>query len=64
MYLVFFFLILQPPKLEILGPPLCAREFNEITRDHEKLGGRLRPDRQMQEFRDVLDERGLKNLGV
>jgi len=43
---------------------LCAREFNEIASDHEKLGGRLRLDRQMQKFRDVLDEYGFKNLGV
>ena len=24
-------------------PWLCARDFNEISRSHEKLGGRLRP---------------------
>lgn len=41
----------------------CAGDFNEITRAHEKLGGRLRPERQMQEFRDVLDECGFKDLG-
>jgi len=43
-------------------PWLCARDFNEITRSHEKLGGRLRLVRQMQEFRDVLDEFGFRDL--
>ena len=44
-------------------PWLCARDFNEITRSHEKLGGRLRPVRQMEEFKDVLDEFGFRDLG-
>ena len=44
-------------------PWICAGDFNEITRAHEKLGGRLRPFRQMQEFRDVLDECGFRDLG-
>ena len=44
-------------------PWCCAGDFNEITRAHEKLGGRQRPKRQMQEFRDVLDECGFKDLG-
>ena len=44
-------------------PWLCAGDFNEITRSHEKKGGRLRPERQMEEFRDVLDECGFRDLG-
>ena len=44
-------------------PWICAGDFNEITRAHEKLGGRLRPFRQMQEFKDVLDECGFRDLG-
>ena len=44
-------------------PWCCVGDFNEITRAHEKLGGRQRPKRQMQEFRDVLDECGFKDLG-
>ena len=39
-------------------PWLCAGDFNEITRAHEKSGGRLRPSKQMEDFRDVLDECG------
>lgn len=41
---------------------LCGG-FNEITRAYEKLGGSIRSKRQMQEFRDVLDECGFKDLG-
>ena len=39
--------------------------FNEIIQAHEKLGGggRHRPTRQMEEFRDVLDECGFQDLG-
>ena len=44
-------------------PWICAGDFNEITRAHEKLGGRLRPFRQMQDFRDMLNECGFKDLG-
>ena len=41
---------------------LCAGDFNEITRAHEKSGGRLRPSKQMEDFRDVLDECGFQDL--
>ena len=41
----------------------CAGDFNEITRAHEKLGGRLRPIKQMEAFRDILDKCGFKDLG-
>ena len=44
-------------------PWLCAGDFNEITRAHEKLGGRLRSSKQMEDFRDVLDECGFQDLG-
>lgn len=44
-------------------PWLCACDFNEITKSHEKSGGRLRPFLQMKNFRDVLDECGLVELG-
>ena len=38
-------------------------DFNEITRAHEKLGGRHRPSRQMEDFRDVLDGCRFQDLG-
>ena len=38
-------------------------DFNEILKSHEKLGGRPRPLTQMQEFRDVIDECGFRDLG-
>ena len=44
-------------------PWICAGDFNEITKTHEKKGGRLRPYTQMKNFRDVLDECGLMDLG-
>ena len=44
-------------------PWLCAGDFNEITRSHEKVGGRQRPARQMEDFREVLDECSFRDLG-
>ena len=44
-------------------PWLCAGDFNDITRTHEKKGGRLRPYSQMKNFRDALDECDLVDLG-
>ena len=44
-------------------PWLCAGDFNEITKQSEKVGGRLRPFSQMQNFREALDECGLMDLG-
>lgn len=48
---------------EALHSLVVERESNEITRAHEKLGGRLRPDWQMQEYKDMLDECGFQDLG-
>ena len=44
-------------------PWLCAGDFNDITRTHEKKGGRLRPYSQMKNFREALDECDLVDLG-
>ena len=44
-------------------PWVCAGDFNEIAKAHEKLGGRPRLVRQMEAFREVLDEYGFKDLG-
>ena len=43
-------------------PWLCASDFNEIAKTYEKMGGRLRPNVQIKNFRDVLDECGLMDL--
>lgn len=40
-------------------PWLCAGDFNEIAKTHEKLGRRVRPYVQMKNFGDALDECGL-----
>ena len=44
-------------------PWLCVGDFNEIIRAHKKLGGRPKPSRQMEVFRDVLDKCGFQDLG-
>ena len=44
-------------------PWLCADDFNEITKQSEKVGGGLRPFLQMQNFKEALDECGLMDLG-
>ncbi|KAL4597773.1 hypothetical protein ACB092_11G013300 [Castanea dentata] len=44
-------------------PWLCARDFNEILGNSEKLGGSNRSQAQMQLFRDVVDECGFIDLG-
>ena len=43
-------------------PWLCAGDFNEIISDVEKLGGARRPLRQMNSFRDVLEECSLNAI--
>ena len=45
------------------APWLCAGDFNEVTKQSEKLSGRTRPYNQMQAFRDILDECGFMDLG-
>ena len=44
-------------------PWLCVGDFNEITRQEEKVGGAIRAHNQMQALRDVLDECGFMDLG-
>ncbi|GLT66721.1 hypothetical protein SLA2020_390740 [Shorea laevis] len=44
-------------------PWLCIGDFNEIVEQTEKVGGALRPIRQMEAFRAVLDDCSLSDLG-
>ncbi|CAL9021651.1 unnamed protein product [Prunus brigantina] len=44
-------------------PWVCIGDFNEILAAHEKLGGAVRNERQMQNFRQAIDSCGLKDLG-
>jgi len=44
-------------------PWVCARDFNEILRGHEKLGGLPRREVELEAFKDVVDELGFVDLG-
>ena len=50
-------------KSRSTSPWLCVGDFNEITRQSEKIGGRTRPHSQMQLFRDALDDCSFIDLG-
>ena len=40
-----------------------AGDFNEILLSHEKFGGALRSEAAMRDFREVVDDYGLRDLG-
>ena len=44
-------------------PWCCLGDFNEVAKLEEMHGRHRRPDRQMQAFRNVLDDCGLVDLG-
>jgi hypothetical protein len=44
-------------------PWLCAGDFNEILYQHEKEGGLLRPQAQMDRFREAMVDCELQDLG-
>ena len=44
-------------------PWLVAGDFNEILLSHEKFGGVLRSEAAMRDFREVVDDYGLRDLG-
>ena len=48
-------------RLEI--PWLCMRDFNEITKQEEKVRGAIRSHSQMQLFHDIIDECSFMDLG-
>lgn len=45
------------------APWLCAGDFNEILDAGEQFGGALRPERQMNGFRDAVAMCGFLDLG-
>ena len=45
-------------------PLIFFGDFNEISFEEEKEGGRSRRENQMQALRDVVDRCGLKDLGL
>lgn len=44
-------------------PTVMFGDFNEITGLHEKYGGAVRGERQMDAFRDAMDDCGMMDLG-
>ena len=44
-------------------PWLCIGDYNEILSNSEKLGGQLRPERQMDRFHEVVDLCEFRDLG-
>lgn len=45
------------------SPWLIVGDFNEVLFHHEKSGGKLRPKKQMQDFKDTLDFYNIHDLG-
>lgn len=45
-------------------PLLCAGDFNEVLDTSEQCGGQMRPERQMDGFRDAVETCGLTDLLV
>ena len=56
--------MLRTLKCQNTLPWFCARDFNEILQDDEKLGGSLRPAKQMDMFRDVIIECGFNEVKI
>lgn len=44
-------------------PRYVLRDFDEILTQDEKLGGNIRPHKQMADFRDALEKNGLIDIG-
>ena len=55
--------LLKHLNLKMEPPWHCVGDFNEIVRTEEKMGGALRRERQMVEFRDALDYYSFRDLG-
>ena len=45
-------------------PWLCFGDFNEVVSVEEKLGGALRLQKQMDDFREIIHQCGFKDLGL
>ncbi|KAL4627161.1 hypothetical protein ACB092_05G147900 [Castanea dentata] len=44
-------------------PWVCMGDFNEIMHSGEKVGGGVRPDRQMRNFREAINRCNLRDMG-
>lgn len=54
---------LTPLSRKYQLPWLCFSDFNEILSREEKMGGALRSQRQMDKFREVVNDCKFENLG-
>lgn len=43
---------------------VCQSDFNAITHHHEKEGGRRKSQRQIDEFKEVIHDLGMEDLGL
>ena len=55
--------LLKHLSLKMDLPWICTGDFNEIVRAEEKLGGAMRRERQMIDFRETLDFCRFQDLG-
>lgn len=42
---------------------LCPGDFNEIMFDYEKMGGTVKREKRMREFRECMEDCGPSDLG-
>lgn len=57
------YLILKSRAREVEGPLMCIGDFNDILYHYEKEGGRVRDDRKLMGFRNLVEQSGFIDLG-
>lgn len=55
--------LLRDLHAQAVKPWMCAGDFNEILFQHEKEGGREKPQSCMDRFKEALEDCGLHDLG-
>ena len=54
--------MIKEKAISIKGPWMCVGDFNEILYNHEKDEGRIRFERKIKGFRDMIEGSNLINL--